>query len=104
MALNSTLPRPSPSLTPLSQSALSSVVAHVDGCVGPGNPGTYAGVGVVIGPHPLAPGLTRGLCVAHPCAGRTLWSSNAAEYEAALVALRVLYRASWRGPVTIYSD
>jgi ribonuclease HI len=81
-----------------------SVVAHVDACVGPGNPGTYAGVGVVIGPHPLAPGLAHGLCVAHPCAGRPLWSNNAAEYEAVLVALRVLYRMGWRGPVVIRSD
>ena len=64
----------------------------------------YAAVGIVIGPHPLAPGLARGLCVAHPCTGRSLWSNNVGEYEAVLVALRVLYRMSWRGPVVIRSD
>jgi probable phosphoglycerate mutase len=80
------------------------VVGYVDGAVGPGNPGAYAAAGVVIRSHPFAPSLARGLCVAHPCTGRPLWSNNAAEYEAVLVALRVLYRLRWRGPVTIRSD
>jgi ribonuclease H / adenosylcobalamin/alpha-ribazole phosphatase len=80
------------------------VFAHVDGWVGPGNPDRYAGVGVVIGPHPLVPGLTRELCMAYPCTGPAPWSNNAAEYEAVLVALRVLYRMRWRGAVLIRSD
>jgi probable phosphoglycerate mutase len=33
-----------------------------------------------------------------------VWSCNAAEYEAALTGLRVLYRLGWRGPVVIRSD
>jgi ribonuclease HI len=42
--------------------------------------------------------------VAHPCTGRSTWSCNAAEYEASLTSLRVLYRLGWRGPVLIRSD
>jgi ribonuclease HI len=42
--------------------------------------------------------------VGHPCTGRSLWSNNAAEYEAVLVALRLLYRMGWRGAVLIRSD
>jgi ribonuclease HI len=72
--------------------------------VGPGNPGLYAGVGVAIASHSGACGLERGLCVAHPCTGRPTWSCNAAEYEASLTSLRVLYRLGWRGPVLIRSD
>jgi ribonuclease HI len=72
--------------------------------VGPSNPGTYAAVGVVIRSHPFVPNLARGLCVAHPCTGRLLWSSNVVAYEAVLVALRMLYRLPWRGPVLIRSD
>jgi ribonuclease HI len=81
------------------------VIAHVDGCVGPGaNPGALAGAGVCIVPHAGVCGLEHGLHVAHPCTGRAQWSNNAAEYEAALTALRVLYRLGWRGPVVIRSD
>jgi ribonuclease HI len=72
--------------------------------VGPGNPGLYAGVGVAIAPYSGARGLERGLCVAHPRTGRPTWSSNAAEYEASLTSLRVLYRLGWRGAVLIRSD
>jgi ribonuclease HI len=80
------------------------VVAHVDGCVGPSNPGTYAGVGVAVEPHPASPALARGIEAGHPCTGRPLWSNNVAEYEAVLVALRLLYRMGWRGAVLIRSD
>jgi ribonuclease HI len=82
----------------------SPIIAHCDDCCEPTNPGGHACGGVDIAPHPSVPGLARGLqfsrCYLHG-AGAT---NNVAEYNAALDALRAIYRTGWRGPVVLRTD
>jgi ribonuclease HI len=80
------------------------VIAYCDGCCEPTNPGGHACGGVDVAPHPAVPGLERGLQVGRCYVRGTGATNNVAEYNAALDALRVLYRIGWRGPVVLRTD
>jgi ribonuclease HI len=96
---------PSPSDSEAAHSHyLSPVIAHCDGCCEPINPGGYACGGVDIVPHPDVPGLERGLQFGRCYIRGAGATNNVAEYNAALDALRAMYRAGWRGPVVLRTD
>jgi ribonuclease HI len=80
------------------------VIAYCDGCCEPINPGGYACGGVDVAPHHHAPGLEQGLqlsrCYVHGVGA----TNNVAEYNAALDALRTIYRVGWRGPIVLRTD
>lgn len=83
---------------------LSPVLAHCDGCCEPTNPGGYACGGVDVAPHPDVPGLERGLHLSRCSAHGPGATNNMAEYNAALDALRAVFRTGWRGPVVLRTD
>jgi ribonuclease HI len=80
------------------------VIAYCDGCCEPVNPGGHACGGVDVVPHPDVPGLERGLQFGRCYVHGTGATNNVAEYNAALDALRAIYRTGWRGRVVLRTD
>jgi ribonuclease HI len=79
------------------------VTAHFDGLCEPVNPGGVACGGWYVEPNHAAgiPGPISG----HRCYGRGMgMTNNYAEYEAALDALRAIYRTGYRGRVCLRGD
>jgi ribonuclease HI len=75
-----------------------------DGLCEPRNPGGYACGGWHVEPHPLLPDLPDGLsdCRFY-CRGAGA-TNNVAEYNAAIDALRAVFRTDYRGPVVLHGD
>jgi len=77
-----------------------SLFVFFDGLCEPRNPGGIACGGWVIMDHPAVPAR----------AGHRVYrqgpeaTNNIAEYEAALDALRAVYKAGWRGPLVLTGD
>lgn len=83
--------------------AQSAVVVYFDGLCEPTNPSGYGCGGWYAPAHPALPaheGLSGHRCYGH---GEGL-TNNVAEYNAALDALRALYRTGYRGAVELRGD
>lgn len=76
------------------------IIAYFDGLCEPRNPGGYACGGYVIPPNQRVPAQRGGKCF---CSGPEA-TNNVAEYEAALLALRVIHATGYRGPVNLRGD
>lgn len=78
------------------------VIAYFDGLCEPTNPGGYACGGFDIDPCVIPDAR---VLEGHACFGHGQgWTNNRAEYEAALLCLRAIYKAGWRGPVVLRGD
>lgn len=78
------------------------ITAYFDGLCEPSNPGGYACGGYVIEPHAA---MGDRPVFGHECFGDgPEWTNNRAEYEAALLALKKIWRSGYRGPVTLKGD
>jgi ribonuclease HI len=67
------------------------------------NPGGLGCGGWYVAPHPEA-GLENGLSGCRCYGSGPDMTNNRAEFEAALDALRAVYRTGWRGPVVLQGD
>lgn len=81
----------------------SPVVAYFDGLTEP-NPGGTACGGFVVVPHASEAAWTIPLEGSACFGSGEGMTNNVAEYQAALVALRAIYRAGWRGAVILRGD
>lgn len=77
------------------------VMAWFDGLCYPVNPGGYACGGWYVAPNADIPALAHGLRAGSFYCHGVGATNNVAEYEAALDALRAIYRAGYRGAVIL---
>jgi ribonuclease HI len=86
------------------------VFAFFDGLMEPAapggrrNPGGQGAGGWVVMAHTGAPGLGAGIRAGTAFGRDACTTNNQAEYLAALLCLRAIYRTGWRGPVVLRGD